>query len=195
MFSILEDTGSAYVKKEVYNSFLDSKTPKSVFFGEETETSGKGTIYDMYCKNCGAELNDRHVVCIICRKGKGVGNQYCAFCGEKLAQPGAAKCDACGHLTGPEDPNKPVTPDKMRFSPFAAALISAIMPGMGQACNGQLVKGILIFIAYVLLNGFTSGGVSGLVIQGTYAVIAAVDSFCMSKKLKNETAVGKYEFF
>jgi TM2 domain-containing membrane protein YozV len=149
----------------------------------------------MYCKNCGAELSDRYLVCVMCRKGKGVGDRYCAFCGAELSHPGAEKCDACGHLTGPEDPKKPITPDKMRFSPIFSAIISLIMPGMAQACNGQLVKGVLIFVCYVLLNGFTSGGIAGLVIQGIYAVVAAFEAARIAMKLRDGTAVGKFEFF
>ena len=113
----------------------------------------------MYCRNCGADLSmqDRYPVCIICRKGKGRGDKYCAYCGAELSAPGAERCDACGRLTGPEDPKKPITPEMARFRPIYAALLSLVMPGMGQAMNYQLVKGVVVFLAYVLLNGFTSG--------------------------------------
>ena len=46
---------------------------------------------EQYCRNCGALLNDRYPVCIMCRKSKGVGDKFCAFCGEELPEPGAKK--------------------------------------------------------------------------------------------------------
>jgi hypothetical protein len=47
----------------------------------------------------------------------------------------------------------------------------------------------------VLLNGFTSGGIAGLVIQGIYAVVAAFEAARIAMKLRDGTAVGKFEFF
>jgi len=151
----------------------------------------------MYCKNCGADLSqqDRYPVCIICRKGKGKGNKFCAYCGAELSAPGADRCDACGRPTGPEDPKRPITPEMARFRPIYAAILSLVMPGMGQAMNFQLVKGIVIFIAYVLLNGFTSGPKYALLIQGAYAVLAAFDAYRISDRLHSGESVGKWEWF
>lgn len=149
----------------------------------------------MYCKNCGAELGDRYVVCIVCRKGKGVGDKYCAFCGHEYAVPGTEVCEECGKSSKPTDPNKPITPDKLRFTPVPAFIISALVPGFGAAFNGQMMKGILIFIAYVFLNSLTSGPKWGLFVQGAYALAAAFDSFRIAQKLKDEQSVGKFEFF
>ena len=149
----------------------------------------------MYCKNCGALLNDRYVVCILCRKGKGKGNRYCAFCGEELDHPGAERCEKCGKLTGPEDPKKPITPDMLRFEPGFALVLSLIIPGMGQAMNYQFFKGILLFIAYVFLNGLTAGPKYALVIQAVYAVAAAADAFCVARRLKNGESVSRWQFF
>lgn len=149
----------------------------------------------MYCKNCGAELGDRYPVCIICRKGKGYGDKYCTFCGHEHSTPGMEVCEECGKSSVPTDPNKPVTPEHLRFSPVVAFIISAIVPGFGTAFNGQLLKGILTFIIYVFLNGFTSGPLWGLYVQGAYALVAGFDAFRIAQKLKDEQAVGRFEFF
>ena len=150
---------------------------------------------EQYCRNCGALLNDRYPVCIMCRKGKGVGNKFYAFCGAELPEPGAAVCPACGMRTGPEDPKKPITPEKARFGPVSVALISLVMPGMGQAMNFQLGKGVLIFFAYVLFTAFTSGPKIGLFLQGIWHVVAAVDAYRIADRLKNGESVGKWQSF
>ncbi len=150
---------------------------------------------EQYCRNCGALLNDRYPVCIMCRKGKGVGDKFCAFCGEELPEPGAAVCPACGMRQTPADPKKPITPEKARFGPVSVALISLVMPGMGQAMNFQLVKGVLIFFAYVLFTAFTSGPKIGLFLQGIWHVVAAVDAYRIADRLKNGESVGKWQSF
>ena len=185
--------------------FLTDGPAAIILLKGQAAFAAEGNDSDMYCKNCGAELNDLYVVCVMCRKGKGFGNKYCAYCGEALPHPGADRCAACGKPTGPEDPKNPITPDKKRFSPVAAFLISAIIPGMAQACNGQFLKGIGIFLVYAVLNLWHSDVLLGivsmhaiylnLVVQGIYALIAAADAALGARKLQEGKAMGKYEFF
>lgn|GEM_PF-2126387 len=150
---------------------------------------------EQYCKNCGAALNDRYPVCIMCRKGKGVGDKYCAYCGAELPAPGAESCAACGMRTEPADPAKPITPEKARFGPLSAGIVSLVMPGMGQAMNFQLVKGIVIFFAYVIFTGFTSGPQYGLYLQAVWHVLAALDAYRIANRLKEGESVGKWQWF
>ena len=35
----------------------------------------------MYCKNCGAQMNDNAAVCVNCGAPKGAGTSYCPNCG------------------------------------------------------------------------------------------------------------------
>lgn len=49
----------------------------------------------MYCKNCGAEMNESAVACMSCGFAKGAGSKYCANCGKEI-NPGAAICTNCG---------------------------------------------------------------------------------------------------
>ena len=52
----------------------------------------------MYCKNCGAQMDEMAAVCVNCGTAKGVGAAYCQNCGKEVA-PGAAVCLSCGVAT------------------------------------------------------------------------------------------------
>ena len=55
----------------------------------------------MFCKNCGAQLNENAAFCVNCGAAVGQGNSHCANCGGTVA-PGAAICLNCGVvLNGP----------------------------------------------------------------------------------------------
>ena len=49
----------------------------------------------MYCKNCGAELNENAAVCLKCGVNANVGNRFCKNCGASV-EPNAAVCLSCG---------------------------------------------------------------------------------------------------
>ena len=49
----------------------------------------------MYCKNCGAEINENAVACMSCGFGKGTGEKFCSNCGKEI-NPGAVICTSCG---------------------------------------------------------------------------------------------------
>ena len=51
----------------------------------------------MYCKNCGAALEEHAAVCASCGCGRGMGRYYCANCGQPVI-PGAPTCAHCGHV-------------------------------------------------------------------------------------------------
>lgn len=55
----------------------------------------------MYCKNCGAEMNENAVACMTCGFGKGTGDKFCANCGKEL-NPGAMICVNCGAPAAPQ---------------------------------------------------------------------------------------------
>ena len=67
----------------------------------------------MYCKNCGALLNDNQSVCLDCGVRVGNGNKYCQYCGCAV-HPEQDICLSCGadlkQTTGdiPSDKNKTV---------------------------------------------------------------------------------------
>ena len=49
----------------------------------------------MYCRNCGAEMNDNQAICLKCGVEKDTGNSYCYNCGKEVAEK-AVVCLNCG---------------------------------------------------------------------------------------------------
>lgn len=49
----------------------------------------------MFCKSCGAKMEDNHVVCQMCGTKKGEGRAFCENCGS-VRQYGMAFCQECG---------------------------------------------------------------------------------------------------
>ena len=49
----------------------------------------------MFCRNCGAEINENAAACMSCGFAKGTGEKFCATCGKEV-NPGAAVCVNCG---------------------------------------------------------------------------------------------------
>lgn len=49
----------------------------------------------MYCRNCGAEMNDNQAVCIKCGVQTGHGNSFCYNCGQSIGEE-AEFCMNCG---------------------------------------------------------------------------------------------------
>lgn len=49
----------------------------------------------MFCRNCGAEINENAAACMSCGFAKGTGEKFCAVCGKEV-NPGAAVCVSCG---------------------------------------------------------------------------------------------------
>lgn len=49
----------------------------------------------MFCRNCGASMNDNQAICIKCGVEAGKGSAFCPNCGETVP-PEAAVCMKCG---------------------------------------------------------------------------------------------------
>lgn len=49
----------------------------------------------MFCRNCGAEMNDNQAICLKCGVKTGNGNSFCTNCGASVA-PNADVCLNCG---------------------------------------------------------------------------------------------------
>lgn len=72
----------------------------------------------MFCKKCGAQLNDDHAFCAACGAQKGEGTGFCANCGQPIA-PGSAVCAGCGA------PAAPTTAPTGTYGPMPGAAPSA----------------------------------------------------------------------
>ncbi|MBR6760668.1 MAG: TM2 domain-containing protein [Oscillospiraceae bacterium] len=49
----------------------------------------------MFCRNCGAEVNDNQAICLKCGVKAGTGNTFCQNCGNTV-DAGASVCLNCG---------------------------------------------------------------------------------------------------
>lgn len=79
----------------------------------------------MYCKNCGAEINENAVACMSCGFAKGTGTKFCANCGGEL-NPGAAICTNCGAAAKPI-----VNENGEQKSKLVAVLLAFFLGGFG----------------------------------------------------------------
>jgi TM2 domain-containing membrane protein YozV len=80
-----------------------------------------------------------------------------------------------------------IRPDPAK-SPLLAAVLSLVIPGLGQLYLGQERKGIIILVATIVLwCTFIGGPISSL--------IAIVDAYQIGQKLATGQAVGDMEWF
>lgn len=103
---------------------------------------------------------------------RGPNEVYCKSCGEIIKEE-AEICPHCGvrQRAAP-------TPQSQEKNPGLAAVASALVPGLGQIYNGQILKGIVIMIlmgisillAFIIIGIFTS------FILWVYAVYDAYDT-------------------
>lgn len=69
---------------------------------------------------------------------------------------------------------------KMEWDAVVNAILSFIIPGVGQAINGDKKKGIIMFIIAVILAFAVAmyiTGIIGNVIYTIYALICAIDAY------------------
>lgn len=129
----------------------------------------------MNCTRCGSEIP--------------TGGSVCVQCGRKLYFTGGApyyhmksiSTEAVGAVIRPSDPPKKAV---------IALLFSLFIAGAGQVYLGQIMKGILIFIATVTVAVVTMGTAALLV-----WVLAVTDAYAVGKKTERGKPVRKWEWF
>ena len=99
-----------------------------------------------FCSNCGTELDASVVVCPECGyrliQEEMPQTKFCQNCGQKI-DINAEICPYCGiRVAG-------VTVVGQK-SVFLAALLSIILPGLGQIYAGQTTKGISFIVVYIV---------------------------------------------
>ena len=131
----------------------------------------------MFCKNCGAQMNDNAAVCLNCGCAAGTGSRFCPNCGMEN-MPGAVICTRCGVALN----NQPTVPagyeQKSKIAAgllgiflgslgvhnfylgntgkaVAQLLITVLTCGMGSAISGVwgLIEGILILTGSINVDG------------------------------------------
>lgn len=115
----------------------------------------------MYCKNCGAQMDEMAAVCVNCGTAKGVGAAYCQNCGKEVA-PGAAVCLSCGVATSQQAAVAVGGKNKI-----AAALLAFFLGALGvhNFYLGYKKKAI----AQLLITVLTCG--AGSMVSGIWALV------------------------
>ena len=123
----------------------------------------------MFCKKCGAQLNDDHAFCAACGAQKGEVTVFCSNCGQPIA-PGSAVRAGCG-------------------APAAATLAYGPMPGAAPSAAPQVSdkKKIVALLLAIFLGqlgihnfylGYTKKGIIqpcvSLLLSWTYVAPLAI---------------------
>lgn len=105
-----------------------------------------------YCKNCGEPyMTDQAVMCVKCGVSKGVGSNYCHFCGKPMS-PQSTVCLNCGVAS------------TSVANPMAKSKIVAGLLGIFLGCYG----------AHNFYLGYTSRAVTQLVLTLVGIVLSCV---------------------
>lgn len=107
----------------------------------------------MFCKNCGAQLNENAAFCVTCGAAVGQGNTHCGNCGNEVA-PGAAICLKCGAALG------------NNFYQQNGYTANAVPNGAAGAPKSKIAAGLLgIFLGAFGVHNFMLGYTSKAVAQ------------------------------
>ena len=85
------------------------------------------------------------------------------------------------------------------MEPIIAALLSVLLPGLGQMLVGQTTKGVVMLVAAAAISGILLIGGLFIIIPCCLIpfvpIIPAIDGFLIAKKLKEGQSVGEWDFF
>ena len=109
----------------------------------------------MYCRTCGAEMNENQDVCLSCGVPKNIGKGYCPNCGKEVPE-NAAICLGCGisleqkkedPATAEKKDNKLGGQDKMTM-----IIVALFLGGLGihNFMMGESKRGIARIVATFL---------------------------------------------
>ena len=104
----------------------------------------------MFCKNCGAQLNENAAFCVNCGVAAGQGNAYCSNCGNAVA-PNAAVCLKCGAALGMQG---------MQGNSAAGIVTGAQKSKIAAGLLGIFLGGFGVhnfYLGYILLTLFSCG--------------------------------------
>lgn len=152
----------------------------------------------MHCTNCGQEIANNAAVCTHCGVAVGQEKKFCANCGQAV-NANQAICLGCGcplaqtqmgnRMNNAQNGGqKTIQPSGKSAS--TAVLLTCLITGLGQMYLGQVLKGVVILLAAIVI-GVATAGVGAPVIW----IVAMVDASKIGKKLEAGQSVGEWEFF
>lgn len=127
---------------------------------------------NMYCKNCGAKLNDNASVCTQCGVLAGRGNKFCANCGAQ-PDPLASVCVKCGCLlNGDIHEGISKTKTTMSFGDAISACFRKYGVFSGRASRAEFWWFYLLYAILCIVGSV--GSVMVEVVYGSVAVASGV---------------------
>ena len=120
----------------------------------------------MFCKNCGAQMNDNAAVCLNCGCAAGTGSRFCPNCGMEN-MPGAVICTRCGVALN----NQPTVPAGYeQKSKMAAGLLGIFLGSLGvhNFYLGNTGKAVAQLLISLLTCGF------GAAVSGIWGLIEGI---------------------
>ena len=151
----------------------------------------------MFCKNCGAQLNENAAFCVNCGVAAGQGNAYCSNCGNAVA-PNAAVCLKCGAalgMQGMQGNSAAGIVTGAQKSKIAAGLLGIFLGGFGVhnfylGYTGKAIAQVLMGGLGILLTLF-SCGILGIFIfaaigSSIWGLIEGIMILCGSIKVEPE---------
>ena len=154
-----------------------------------------------FCEKCGEVMHDQNnntdsmeglgngitsaeengsMSCFSCGERLEIGTKFCPACGKQQPLAGQSSEETMTTASKNSGQTPPIgqntSSNKIKEPIFAAIL--CIIPGLGQAYNGQIQKAIVYFIGGVLLSFITVG--IGYFI---YLAIGAMDAYVTAEKI------------
>jgi TM2 domain-containing membrane protein YozV len=108
-------------------------------------------------------------------------SKFCPGCGIELENPNAIACPNCGGAIGGRY-NRSLQEHK---SEGLAAVLSFLIPGLGQIYNGQIEKGIIFIILTFICYALTLILI-GLLFYPILLVVAVFDAYNTAQKINRE---------
>lgn len=148
----------------------------------------------MFCRECGKEVKGGAIACLACGVRPLDGVNYCQECGAQTKAKQVV-CIKCGMELSKLTIWKAISsnrimPSNPPRSPVLALIFSLFVIGVGQIYLGQVVKGITLIFASIVLSTITFG-VAWFVI----GIISCVDAYKIGRKLESGKSVDQWEFF
>jgi TM2 domain-containing membrane protein YozV len=106
---------------------------------------------------------------------------FCSSCGVELQNPDEIVCPNCGGEIKQLEETATVAQKK---SEKLAAVLSLVLPGLGQLYNGQLGKGIIYFFAYMFCWGLASSAML-YIFPVILLYISILDAYSTASKMCN----------
>ena len=135
----------------------------------------------MFCRNCGAEMNDNQAVCIKCGVEKNNGSAFCPNCGNEVSEL-AAFCVSCGVSLKETPKNESNNPNYLRGqNKNTISLVCFFLGWLGihnfmmQENKKGLTKLICSFMGMLFCMPGLLAGIFAIIdfikiLQGTYVV-------------------------